>query len=74
MKIFDFQIASPEQYFLSFQIDLAGPDGQPFKVPLGGALGLLAAGDIGTIAWRQKLQQVKSEMAERTQTHLAEGE
>lgn len=36
-------------------------DGQPFNIPADGAIGLLALGDIGIIAWRQKRQQLKAE-------------
>ncbi|MGD2084101.1 MAG: hypothetical protein PVF91_14155 [Chromatiales bacterium] len=32
---------------------LNGPDGQPFEVPPGGALGLLAVGWIGLRLWRE---------------------
>ena len=40
-------------------------DGQPFNIPADGAIGLLALGDIGIIAWRQKRQQLKAEGIER---------
>ncbi len=45
-------------------------DGQPFDIPPSGSIGLLALGDLGIIAWRQKLQQIKTEMAERTRRNL----
>jgi hypothetical protein len=53
------------------QIQLTTADGQPIDIPIGGAIGLLALGDIGLIAWRQKRQQAKVELALRTQEHLA---
>jgi len=57
--------------FLDQHIQLTGPDGRPFEIPAGGSIGLLALGDVGTIAWRQKLLAVKTELARRTQLNLA---
>ena len=34
-------------------------DGQPVEIPLEGAIGLLALGDVGLIAWRQALRNSK---------------
>lgn len=64
----------PEQHFLNYHVQLSGSNNQPLDIPVGGAIGLLALGDIGTIAWRQKILQVKNELASRTQAHLAEGQ
>ena len=36
--------------------------GETFEVPVQGSLGLLALGDIGLLAWRQKKMQVFQEM------------
>ncbi len=52
---------------------LSASAANPFDIPPGGAIGLLALGDVGIIAWRQKRLQVKAELARRTQAHLAEG-
>ncbi len=57
--------------FLNQQIHLAGPDGKLIDIPPGGALGLLALGDVGIIAWRQKRLQLKTELGRRTQENLA---
>ncbi len=57
--------------FLNQQIQLAGPDGQLIDIPPGGAIGLLALGDLGIIAWRQKRLQLKTELGRRTQENLA---
>lgn len=53
------------------QIQLTTKDGEPIDIPIGGAIGLLALGDVGLIAWRQKRQQAKVELAQRTENHLA---
>lgn len=45
-------------------------DGAAFDIPVEGSLGLLALGDIGLFAWRQKRRQFKEELAARTQKHL----
>lgn len=42
------------------------PDGQEFDIPLEGSLGLLALGDVGLMAWRSRIEQVKREMAARS--------
>lgn len=57
-------------YFLQQQIELKRQDGHPLDIPIGGAIGLLALGDLGTIAWRQKRLELKKELAKRTQAHL----
>ena len=44
------------------------PDGEEFEIPVEGSLGLLALGDIGLLAWRSKIEQVKREMAARSQS------
>ena len=44
---------------------ISTPDGEPFEIPVQGSLGLLALGDLGVIAWRNKIDQVKREMAAR---------
>ncbi|HFA50279.1 MAG TPA: hypothetical protein ENJ95_14805 [Bacteroidetes bacterium] len=44
--------------------------GQPYCIPVEGSLGVLALGDLGIIAWRQKRRQFKLELAARTQQHL----
>jgi hypothetical protein len=58
----------PPHIFLEQQFELRMPNGQPLDIPIGGAIGLLALGDVGTIAWRQKILAVKTELAQRTQT------
>jgi hypothetical protein len=58
------------EYFLQQQIELKRADGHPMEIPIGGAIGLLALGDLGTIAWRQKRLEVKQELAKRTQANL----
>ena len=45
-------------------------DGTAFDIPVEGSLGLLALGDLGLFAWRQKRRQFKEELAARTQKHL----
>lgn len=60
------------KYFLNNEIILSSPDGKPLDIPVGGAIGLLALGDVGTIAWRQKILAVKTELAQRTQANLNE--
>ncbi|HFA52118.1 MAG TPA: hypothetical protein ENJ95_24135 [Bacteroidetes bacterium] len=45
-------------------------DGKPFDVPVEGSLGLLALGDIGLIAWRQKRRQFKEVLATKTRRHF----
>ncbi len=62
---------SPE-VFLQQQFELRMPDGQPLDIPIDGAIGLLALGDVGIIAWRQKIRAVKTELALRTQSNLAQ--
>ncbi|MCP4122446.1 MAG: hypothetical protein GY751_11890 [Bacteroidetes bacterium] len=57
--------------FLNQQFQLTGPDAQPIDIPVGGAIGLLALGDVGTIVWRQKQLEVKRELARRTQLHMS---
>lgn len=39
------------------KISITTTDGQPFKVPVEGSLGLLALGYKGLIAWRQVRRQ-----------------
>ncbi len=39
------------------KIAITTPDGQPFKIPVEGSLGLLALGYKGVIAWRQVRRQ-----------------
>ncbi len=56
---------TPEKIF-QFQTK----DGEPFDIPIEGSLGVLALGDLGLIAWRQKRRQFKQELAERTQQHF----
>ena len=36
-------------------------DGKPFEIPPDGALGLLALGAVGVMAWRRKRQQVEAQ-------------
>jgi len=43
-------------------LDFKTKDGQKFDVPVHGSLGLLALGDIGLMAWREKKLQVYQEM------------
>ncbi len=45
-------------------------EGFPFDIPVEGSLGLLALGDLGLLAWRQKRTKFKEELADRTQKHL----
>lgn len=62
---------SPE-IFLQEQFELLMPNGQILDIPIGGSIGLLTLGDVGTIAWRQKILAVKAELAQRTQSNLEE--
>lgn len=48
------------------QYEIKTRDGEDFTVPVEGSLGLLALGDVGLILWRQKVESVKREMAERS--------
>ena len=57
--------------FLQQEIHLA-VNGEPIDIPVDGAIGLLALGDVGTIAWRKKILAVKAELAQRTEANLAE--
>lgn len=57
--------------FLNEDIQLAA-GGQPIDIPIDGAIGLLALGDVGTIAWRKKILEVKTELARRTEVNLAD--
>ena len=41
--------------FFDTSIELSNAKGEPFEIPLGGAIGLLALGDVGTIAWRKSI-------------------
>lgn len=51
------------------KIVITGPDGQPFKVPAEGSLGLLALGYKGLVAWRQvRRQYQKAREANKTST------
>jgi len=61
---------SPPIAHLSVMEHLQTWDGLPFDIPVGGSIGLLALGDLGIIAWRQKIEQVKTEMAVRTRKNL----
>jgi hypothetical protein len=56
------------------QIQLTTKDGEPIDIPIGGAIGLLALGDVGLIAWRQKRQQAKVELGQRTEQHLGKNQ
>lgn len=47
------------------------PDGEEFEIPVEGSLGLLALGDLGLIGWRAKIEQVKRDMAARSQAAAA---
>jgi len=46
---------------LQRDIPLRTEDGQPFDPPIDGSLGLLALGDLGLVAWRQKRQKASAE-------------
>lgn len=59
--------------FLQQEIHLA-VEGKPIDIPVAGAIGLLALGDVGTIAWRKKILEVKAELAKRTAANLAKEE
>lgn len=56
--------------FLQQEVSLAA-EGKPIDVPVDGAIGLLALGDLGTIAWRKKILEVKMELARRTNSNLS---
>ncbi len=43
------------------KLDIKTNDNQVFEIPAEGSLGLLALGDVGLIAWRQKKLQVLQE-------------
>ena len=43
------------------ELVLRTPDGKVYDIPERGSLALLALGDIGVIAWRNKIQQLKNE-------------
>lgn len=60
-----------EETFFNLKIKLATPDGKPIDIPIGGSIGLLALGDIGTIAWRQKNHEAKIELAQRSKENLS---
>ncbi len=48
------------------ELDLRLPNGEPFEIPVQGSLGLLALGDIGLMAWRQKkLQFIKAQQGSK---------
>lgn len=38
---------------------LPGSNGKPLEIPIGGSLELLAWGDLGLFAWRNKKQELK---------------
>lgn len=59
--------------FLQQEIHLAA-EGKPIDIPVDGAIGLLALGDVGTIAWRKKILEVKAELARRTAANFAKQE
>lgn len=56
------------------KITITTTDGQPFKVPVEGSLGLLALGYKGLIAWRQvrrqyqKVREANKSQNENTKT------
>jgi len=41
------------------EIELINKDGKPTEIPIGGSLELLALGDVGLLAWRQKRKQAR---------------
>lgn len=49
---------------------LSSKDGKIIEIPLQGCLGLLALGDIGLIAWRQKKEQYIASLSSNTSNHL----
>jgi len=51
------KIKEANQFLESFNTT----DGANFEVPVEGALGLLALGDVGLIAWKLKKQAVQKE-------------
>jgi len=42
-------------------ISLKTEDGEPFEVPQGGSLGLLALGYVGLMLWREKRQKIEND-------------
>lgn len=47
---------------------LTTPGGEEYDIPVEGSLGLLALGDVGLTAWREKIERLKREMAARGHT------
>ena len=45
---------------------ITDPDGNEFEIPVEGSIGLLALGDIGYLAWKAKIEEVKRGMAARS--------
>ena len=45
------------------KISITTTDGQPFKVPVEGSLGLLALGYIGIMLWRAKKRELQQQKA-----------
>lgn len=64
----------PPIAILDVQPALHTVDGQSFDIPFGGSIGLLALGDLGIIAWRQKVRKLKVELGARTLQNLAGGQ
>lgn len=58
------------QYFFEESIYLTQTGNEPFEIPIGGSIGLLVLGDVGTIAWRQELRRLKQQMAQHSQANL----
>lgn len=49
-------------------LNFSTKDNQAFEIPVEGSLGLLALGDIGLWAWRQKKMEVYQQLQEQKST------
>lgn len=47
-----------------FTINLITEHGEPFEIPEGGSLGLLALGYIGVMLWREKRKEIQMKKTE----------
>ncbi len=52
------------------KIQLRTEHGEPFEIPEGGSLGLLALGYTGLMLWREKRREVQEQKAKQTSTIL----
>lgn len=49
-------------------IKLQTENGEPFEIPEGGSLGLLALGYIGVMLWREKREEIQQEKQNEKKT------